>query len=67
MARQTGVTAFIDRIEEDLAAAGVKEGDHLRINFQLDPESAEATRRRIAETKRDLLTDYDPNQKNFKL
>jgi hypothetical protein len=47
--------------------AGVKEGDHLRLNFQLDSASAEATRQRIAELKKELTKDADPDQMNFKL
>ena len=80
------LSAFIDRIEENLAVivfseddrfqfdlplkylpAGVKEGDHLTINFQLDPASTEATRQRIVEMKKELTKDKDPNQMNFKL
>lgn len=67
------VIAFTDddEIQFDLPLkylpAGVKEGDHLTLNFQLDPASAEATRQRIAEMKNELTRNNDPDQKNFKL
>jgi Protein of unknown function (DUF3006) len=46
---------------------GTKAGDHLLINFQLDPESREETLRRIAELKRRFTEDSDPQQTEFKL
>jgi hypothetical protein len=45
----------------------VKAGDHLTLNFHLDPSSTEAARRRIAEMKKELIRKQDPDQKNFKL
>ena len=46
---------------------GVKAGDHLTLSFESDPASKEATRQRIAEMKKELTKNNDPNQKNFKL
>ena len=60
-----------DEIQFDLPLKylppGVKEGDHLTLNFQLDAASAEAARQRIAEMKKELTRNNDPDQKNFKL
>ena len=46
---------------------GTEAGDHLLITFQLDPESREETLRSIAELKRRLTKDVDPQQTEFKL
>ena len=46
---------------------GTEAGNHLLITFQLDPESREETRRSIAELKRRLTKDVDPQQTEFKL
>jgi hypothetical protein len=46
---------------------GTEAGDHLMITFQLDPESREETLRSIAELKRRLTKDADPQQTEFKL
>jgi hypothetical protein len=46
---------------------GTEAGDHLVITFQLDPESREETLRSIAELKRRLTEDSDPQQTEFKL
>jgi hypothetical protein len=46
---------------------GTKVGDHLVITFQLDPESREETLRNIAELKKRLTEDSDPQQTEFKL
>ena len=46
---------------------GTEAGDHLLITFQLDPESREETLRSIAELKRRLTEDSDPQQTEFKL
>lgn len=46
---------------------GTKAGDHLLITFQLDHESSEETLRSIAELKRRLTEDTDPQQTDFKL
>jgi hypothetical protein len=46
---------------------GVQAGDHLTISFQLDPESREETLRSIAELKKQLTEDSDPQQTEFKL
>lgn len=46
---------------------GTEAGDHLLITFQLDPESREETLRNIAELKRRLTEDGDPQQTEFKL
>jgi hypothetical protein len=46
---------------------GIEAGDHLLISFQLDPESREATLRSIAELKRQLTENNDPQQTEFKL
>jgi len=46
---------------------GIEAGDHLIITFQLDPESREATLRSIAELKKKLTEDNDPQQTEFKL
>lgn len=60
-----------DEIQFDLPLkylpSGVKEGDHLTLNFQLDSANTEAARRRIAEMKKELTQNNDPDQKNFKL
>ncbi|HZF40396.1 MAG TPA: DUF3006 domain-containing protein [Blastocatellia bacterium] len=42
-------------------------GDHLVITFQLDPESREETLRSIADLKKRLSEDSDPQQTEFKL
>jgi Protein of unknown function (DUF3006) len=46
---------------------GTEAGDHLLITFQLDPESREETLRSIAELKKRLTEDSDPQQTEFKL
>jgi Protein of unknown function (DUF3006) len=46
---------------------GTEAGDHLLITFQLDPESREETLRSVAELKRRLAKDGDPQQTEFKL
>jgi hypothetical protein len=46
---------------------GTEAGDHLVITFQLDPESREETLRSIAELKKQLTKDSDPQQTEFKL
>jgi len=46
---------------------GTEAGDHLLITFQLDPESREETLRSIAELKKRLTKDSDPQQTEFKL
>jgi Protein of unknown function (DUF3006) len=46
---------------------GIEAGDHLTITFQLDPESREETRRSIADLKKRLTEDSDPQQTEFKL
>lgn len=46
---------------------GTEAGDHLLITFQLDPESREETLRRVAELRRRLTKDSDPQQTEFKL
>lgn len=46
---------------------GTEAGDHLVITFRLDPESREETLRSIAELKRRLTEDNDPQQTEFKL
>jgi hypothetical protein len=46
---------------------GTEAGDHLLITFQLDPESREETLRSIAELKKRLTRDSDPEQTEFKL
>lgn len=46
---------------------GTEAGDHLVITFQLDPESREETLRNIAELKKRLTKDNDPQQTEFKL
>jgi DUF3006 family protein len=51
----------------DYLPPGVEAGDHLVINFQLDPESREETLRSIAELKKRLAEDSDPQQTEFKL
>ena len=65
------VLADNDEIQFDLPLkylpSGVKEGDHLTLNFQLDSAGTEAARRRIAEMKKELTKNNDPDQKNFKL
>lgn len=47
--------------------AGTEAGDHLLITFKLDPESREETLRSIAELKKRLTEDSDPQQTEFKL
>jgi hypothetical protein len=47
--------------------AGIEAGDHLAITFQLDPKSREETLRSIAELKKRLTEDSDPQQTDFKL
>jgi Protein of unknown function (DUF3006) len=46
---------------------GTEAGDHLVITFQLDPESREETLRSIADLKKRLTEDSDPQQTEFKL
>jgi hypothetical protein len=46
---------------------GIEAGDHLTIAFQLDPESREETLRSIADLKKRLTEDSDPQQTEFKL
>jgi hypothetical protein len=46
---------------------GTEAGDHLVITFQLDPESREETLRSIADLKKRLTEDGDPQQTEFKL
>jgi len=46
---------------------GTEAGDHLLITFQLDPESREETLRSIAELKKRMTKDSDPQQTEFKL
>ena len=46
---------------------GTSAGDHLKIIFQLDPESRAATMRNISELRRQLTEDNDPQQTEFKL
>ena len=46
---------------------GTEAGDHLLINFQLDPESREETLRNITELKKRLTKDSDTQQTEFKL
>jgi hypothetical protein len=46
---------------------GTEAGDHLVITFQLDPESREETLRNIAEMKKRLAENSDPQQTEFKL
>jgi hypothetical protein len=46
---------------------GTQAGDHLTLSFERDPASAETARRRIAELKKELTQNQDPNQKTFKL
>ncbi|MBO0725095.1 MAG: DUF3006 domain-containing protein [Blastocatellia bacterium] len=46
---------------------GTEAGDHLVITFQLDPESREETLRNIAELKKRLAENSDPQQTEFKL
>ncbi|HEY8458850.1 MAG TPA: DUF3006 domain-containing protein [Blastocatellia bacterium] len=42
-------------------------GDHLVITFQLDPESRDETLRSVADLKKRLTEDNDPQQTEFKL
>jgi hypothetical protein len=46
---------------------GTEAGDHLVITFQLDPESREETLRNIADLKKRLAENSDPQQTEFKL
>ena len=46
---------------------GIRAGDHLVINFRLDPASAAATLQNVSELKRQLTEDDDPRQTEFKL
>ena len=47
--------------------AGVKEGDHLEVNFTIDPEGRKAAERRVEDLLKDLTKGSDPSQKKFKL
>lgn len=46
---------------------GIRAGDHLVINFRLDPASAAVTLQNVSEVKRQLTEDDDPRQTEFKL
>ena len=46
---------------------GIRAGDHLVINFRLDPASAAAALQNVSELKRQLTEDDDPRQIEFKL
>jgi hypothetical protein len=46
---------------------GIEAGDHLTIAFQIDPESREETLRSIADLKKRLTEDSDPQQTEFNL
>jgi hypothetical protein len=46
---------------------GIRAGDHLVINFRLDPAGAAATLQNVSELKRQLTEDSDPRQTEFKL
>ena len=45
---------------------GIRAGDHLLINFKLDPSAAE-TLKNVSELKRQLTEGDDPRQTEFKL
>lgn len=47
--------------------AGIREGDHLTIHFELAPDDMKAARKRIEDIQQELAANNNPKQKNFKL
>jgi len=47
--------------------SGLREGDHLHVTFELDPESREQEKERAERLLRNLTRGSDPSQKQFTL
>jgi hypothetical protein len=60
-----------ERVQLDLPIeylpAGVREGDHLDVTFEVDRESTEKEKKKAEELLKKLTKDQDPGQKKFKL
>ncbi len=50
-----------------LLPAGIRPGDHLIIEFNIDPQTTDETARNVSELRRQLTRDSDQQGSNFKL